>query len=262
MAELSPMLVRGRTLQVVDFGGDGPPVLALHGHFGRARMWAAIAGELDGRHRVIALEQRAHGRSDRGPVSPDDYRDDVGAVLAELGPMPVVGHSMGGIVAFRAAARYPGLVTALVVIDSPVRNQPPEVPRPVLDVSGWPRRAPTLAALRAGIEAHGIPDAGYFLESAVEHRDGWGLLFDAEDMMASQRALVGDWWPDWLAATCPALLVHGADSFLLPTPMARDMAARRPGTTLRVFPGGHWVHDEHPGLVAAAIAEFLSSGTA
>lgn len=257
MPELLPVVVRGRTLHLIDFGGGGPPVLALHGHFGRARSWSGIARELAGRYRVIALEQRAHGRSDRGPVAPDEYRDDVGAVLAELGSMPVVGHSMGGIVAFRAAARYPGAVTAVVVIDSPVRNEPPEVAHPVLDVTGWPRRASSVAELRAGIEAHGIPDAGYFLESAVEHPDGWGLLFEAEDMMASQRALVGDWWPDWLSSTCPALLVHGADSFLLPTSMARAMTDRRSGAVLRVFPGGHWVHDEHPGPVAAAIAEFL-----
>ena len=122
--------------------------------------------------------------------------------------------------------------------------------------------APVLAlhGLRRGIEAHGIPDAGYFLESAVEHDDGWGLLFDTDAMMESQEALIGDWWADWLGSDCPALLVHGLDSFVLPTSMARETARRRPGTVLRELPGrGHWAHDDDPDAFAGAVRGFLAA---
>ena len=101
---------------------------------------------------------------------------------------------------------------------------------------------------------------GYFLDSAVEYSDGWGFLFGYEDMMRSQEALIGDWWSDWLASTCPALLVHGLDSFVLPTAMARQMAARRPVTELREFSGcGHWVHDDDPDGFASAVRGFLNT---
>lgn len=100
------------------------------------------------------------------------------------------------------------------------------------------------------------------MESAVEHPDGWGFLFDYADMMSSQQALVGDWWPDWLGSHCPALLVHGTDSFILSTAMARGMAERRPNTVLRELPGcGHWVHDDDPDGFAEAVRDFLAAVT-
>ncbi|PRX98883.1 alpha/beta fold hydrolase [Allonocardiopsis opalescens] len=253
--------VRGLRLAYLDHGGPGTPLLVLHGHFGRARHLAYLGGALAPGHRVIALEQRAHGRSGRdGDLSPDAYVADAAAFLRGLGtgPAVVLGHSMGGVVAFRLAARYPELVSALVVEEGGACNRPPEVPHPVLDVRGWPRRAPTLRGLADAVRAQGVPDPAYFLESAAEFPDGWGFLFDYEDMVESQRLLVGDWWADWLGSSCPALLVHGADSSVLPTAVAREMARRRPATRLEVFEGcGHWVHDDDPSGFAAAVRRFL-----
>ncbi|MFI6738976.1 alpha/beta fold hydrolase [Nonomuraea sp. NPDC050451] len=256
--------VRGLRLAWIDFGGAGTPILALHGHFGRARTFATLAADLAPDYRVIALEQRAHGHSGRGDgdLSQDAYVADAAEFVRRLGlgPLIVLGHSMGGVTAFHLAARHPELVRALIVEEGGADNRPPHIPHPVLDVSDWPRRTATLAELRGRIEAYGIPDAGYFLESAVEHPDGWGLLFDYDDMMASQQALVGDWWAQWLGSACPALLVHGLDSFVLPTAMARQMAERRPNTVLRELPGcGHWVHDEDPTAFARAVREFLDT---
>ncbi|MFB7631129.1 alpha/beta fold hydrolase [Streptomyces sp. NPDC056149] len=262
---MQTMTVRGLRLAYADAGGPGEPVLALHGHFGRARQFAGLAASLAPEFRVIALEQRAHGQSDRDDdLTPDAYTADAAAFVRELGrgPLPVLGHSMGGVVGFRMAARHPELVRSLIVEEGGALNRRPEVAHPVLDVRDWPRRAPTLGELRRRVEARGIPDAGYFLESAVELPDGWGFLFDYEDMVRSQELLIGDWWPDWLGSTCPALLVHGLDSGILPTSMARDMAERRPNTILREFPHcGHWVHDDAPSEFASAVREFLTART-
>ncbi|MFC7330973.1 alpha/beta fold hydrolase [Marinactinospora rubrisoli] len=253
--------LRGRRFGYLDFGGDGPAVLALHGHFGRGRIFAGLADALRGRYRVIALDQRAHGTSDNGgDVRPEEYVADAAEFVQALGlaPVAVVGHSMGGAVGYLLAARHPELVHALAVVDMGAVTGEPEVAHPVLDVTGWPRRAPSRAALAAGIEAAGIPDPGYFMDSAVEFADGWGLLFDHGDMMRSQRALLGDYWAEWASGRQPALLLRGAASTILSASMARRMAGRRPGCELVEFPGcGHWLYADDPDAFARAVGGFL-----
>ena len=67
------LTLRGRHLAYFDAGGDGAPLLALHGHFGRARTFDRLAVALAPEWRVVALEQRGHGRS-----SPADEYDRAG----------------------------------------------------------------------------------------------------------------------------------------------------------------------------------------
>ncbi|NKY36474.1 alpha/beta hydrolase [Nocardia speluncae] len=246
-----------------DFGGSGIPVLALHGTFGRGRIFAGLARELAGVVRIIALDQRGHGRTDRREsYTCDDFVADAAAVVERLrlAPVVVLGHSRGGITAYQLAARHPELVAGLIIEDvGPVMRQP-EIADPVLPVRGWPAAAPTEADLAAALQARGIPDASYFLQSAVLAADGrCRFLFDWEDMMAVQLSGVGDWWADWLGSACPALVLRGEHSSMLPARLATRMAAQRPGTRLVDIAGaGHWVHDDAPRAMAAAISDFLA----
>ncbi|MEU3574699.1 alpha/beta hydrolase [Kitasatospora sp. NPDC036755] len=120
----------GRGFAYLDFGGDGRPVvLALHGHVGRGRSFAPPAAALAGRYRVVALDQRGHGLSDHGgEFTPGRYAADVAAFLdaLALAPVAVLGHSMGGAVAFHLALPRPDLVPALVVADMTTLNRGPE----------------------------------------------------------------------------------------------------------------------------------------
>ncbi|MFD4407338.1 alpha/beta fold hydrolase [Nocardia sp. NPDC058499] len=246
-----------------DFGGSGLPVLALHGTFGRGSIFAGLARELAGVARIIAPDQRGHGRTDRREsYTCADFVADAAAVLErlELAPVVVLGHSRGGITAYQLAARHPELVAGLIIEDvGPVMRQP-EIAHPVLPVQGWPATAPTEADLAAALQARGIPEAGYFLQSAVTTPDGrCRFLFDWEDMMAVQLSGVGDWWADWLGSACPALVVRGERSSMLPARLATRMAAQRPGARLVDIAGaGHWVHDDAPRAMAAAIRDFLA----
>ena len=106
----------GLDLAVVEFGGEGVPILLLHGLMGRATTWWPVAGWLTGHGRVLGLDARGHGRSDaRGPWTTDRMTADAAEVLAEVGPGVVVGHSMGGLHGLVAASARPELVRALVV---------------------------------------------------------------------------------------------------------------------------------------------------
>ncbi len=255
--------LNGRAHSVLDSGGDGPPLLALHGTFGRSDIFARLAADLAPDWRVIAPDQRGHGRSPRGgDFSRRAFVDDAAALAASLatGPVAVLGHSLGGLNAYQLAAHHPDLVRALVVVDNGAVTGPPEVPTPILDVRDWPRLAPSRQALTDHLAEAGIPVADYFLASAEPAPGGgWRYCFDLDDMMAVQRAGVGDWWRDWLGSSCPALLLRGEHSHLLSADHARDMVRRRTApTSLVEFPGcGHWLYEDDPVRFADTVREFL-----
>ncbi len=96
-----------------DTGGDGPPVLLVHGWmFPSDLNWLQSYRPLrDAGYRVLAMDLRGHGKSDKPHqrYAMQDFADDLAWMCQrlELAKPVVVGHSMGGIVVFDLAARYP-----------------------------------------------------------------------------------------------------------------------------------------------------------
>ncbi|WP_245930984.1 alpha/beta hydrolase [Actinokineospora auranticolor] len=251
----------GRRISYVDKGA-GSPLVALHGTFGRGAVFDRLAHDLGAAVRVLAPDQRGHGLSDPADdFSRAAFVADVARFIEALdvGPVALLGHSLGGVTAYQVAARHPHLVAALVIEDVGAVTDSSVVDTPVLDTRGWPRSAPTRAALAAALIDRGIPDPTYFLLSAVAENGQWRFLFDWEQMMAVQRAGAGSWWSDWTAATCPTLLLRATQSPFLPAPLADEMADRRPGTEVLTFPTGHWIHDDDPTGFATAVADFLDT---
>ena len=78
-------------------------------------------------------------------------------------------------------------------------------------------------------------------------------------MLASQNQLIGNHWHDWLATTCPAILVRGRQSRVTNPDEIEQMAQRRPNTTLATLDGGHVLHFEDPFAFNATIRGFLDS---
>ncbi|MFF2195823.1 alpha/beta fold hydrolase [Streptomyces sp. NPDC058157] len=253
-AARAALRVSGRRLSYLDSGGPGPLLLALHGHFGEARTFLPLIRQLPPDWRVVALDQRGHGHSDRPPdFSREGYVEDAAALLRHLGgpgPAVVLGHSLGGVNAYHLAFRHPGLVRALVVEDIGA-----EVDGDLSFCLTWPHRAPTRSAL---LDALG-GSAPHLTDAVREYGDGWGLAFRPQDMTASQHALNGDHWRAWLGSGCPALLIRGSRSGVLPAGHARAMAAARPRTRLVELPTGHTVHATDPERFAAAVRTFLDA---
>lgn len=108
----------------IERSGDGPPVLLLHGAAGSAATydWLPDLGRT-----VVRMDFRGHGRSGRADsYLLGDYVEDALSVLRELGPAPVAGHSLGGVVAWTLAQRVPELVTGIVMEDPPLLKGTPE----------------------------------------------------------------------------------------------------------------------------------------
>jgi len=98
--------------------GDGAPVLLLHGGMGHSNYWGHQIAALAGRHRVIALDSRGHGRSTLSPrrMSYPLLADDVVGVLdaLKIRRAAIVGWSDGGIVGLELAMRRPDRVDRLL----------------------------------------------------------------------------------------------------------------------------------------------------
>ncbi|HBJ29822.1 MAG TPA: alpha/beta hydrolase, partial [Dehalococcoidia bacterium] len=105
-------------MRYLDWGGDGAPVLALHGLASCAHWYDLVAPELSEKFRIIAPDQRGHGQTTQAPTGYDwqTLASDVAGLMSHLGinEYPVLGHSWGGNVAINLAANYPDRVSALV----------------------------------------------------------------------------------------------------------------------------------------------------
>ena len=112
-------------LSVRDHDGapGGTPVVCLHGLASNARWWDLVAPRLAPR-RVVAVDQRGHGHSDKpdGGYDFDTVVSDARGVARalELGPLVVAGHSWGASVALAWAAADPDTVRAVVCVDGGV----------------------------------------------------------------------------------------------------------------------------------------------
>jgi pimeloyl-ACP methyl ester carboxylesterase len=107
-------------------GSGGTPLVLLHGGYGLASLFDEFAGRAAADRQVIALELQGHGHTadvDRA-FTWDDFGDDVAALIAQLGlgPVDLLGGSLGGVVGLRCAIRHPEAVRKLVVVSAPFRR--------------------------------------------------------------------------------------------------------------------------------------------
>jgi 3-oxoadipate enol-lactonase len=191
-----------------------PWMVLLHALGDRADDWAAVAEHFAETHHVVAIDLRGHGRSDRpGEYTFELMRDDVFDVLDTLGARDLVlmGHSMGGTVAYLIAQSQPERVARLVIEDScppfPREHTPP----------ARPEDAATLEAL--GFDWEVVP--------AIS-----GQVNDP-----SRR-----WWPALAAITAPTLVVAGGATSHVPQELLVEVSQRIPDCTLVTIPAGHNIH--------------------
>lgn len=177
---------------------------------------------------------------------------DIAALLDHLKvtePVVLVGNSLGGTNAFVFAAKHPTRVRGMVVEEGP-----PEEHEPMDFVLAWRGLYPTREALEQKI---GERLAWSVAPSFRETAQGWNLAFDPADIAAMKKALIGDNWNDWLATTCPALVVRGTQSKVVDGEVLKSMAERRQNTQLLSLDAGHVTHHDDAEKFYAAVRRFI-----
>jgi esterase len=245
------------------FGGQGVPLLILHGLFGSSKNWASVGRYLAGYCRPFALDLRNHGQSPRSPShSLEDLVGDLEQWVREnlLEPPVLLGHSMGGLAAMGYALHHPSEVRALAIVDIAPRSYghgyEAEFRALRLDLSTFKSRGEVDRALAAL-----LPDerTRKFFQTSLEPGPmgfRWtvnGPALERSPLLRGQEpALEGRY-------EGPTLLVRGGNSPFVGEQDLTRMRELFPDLRVRTIAGAdHWVHASAPQAFREAIAAFLS----
>jgi len=267
----------GTTIHV-RVGGKGPAVLLLHGYGETGDMWVPMAAELAKDHTVVVPDLRGMGLSAKpatGYTKVIEAADMAGVLdTLKIGSADVVAHDIGNMVAYALAARYPGRVTKLVLIDAPVPGIGPweEVLRnPLL----WHFRfgGPDMERLVAGRERIYLDrfwnefsaTPARFTEAARVH---YAKLYAQPGAMHAGFSQFAAFDQDavdnraWLAGhgllPMPVLALGGEKSF--GPMMATVMRAGASNVTEGIVPdSGHWIMEENPAATVKLVRGFLDA---
>ncbi|GAA3486335.1 MULTISPECIES: alpha/beta fold hydrolase [Streptomyces] len=203
----------------------GAPVILLHGIGSSAASWEKTGQALGEEWRVYALDLRGHGESDW----PDEYdldlmKEDVLGFIeeAKIDRAGVVGHGMGGVVAYLLAQDHPDRVERLVLEETPA---PFDGAADVLPGSG-----------PVDYDENAVPEIQAQLASPPE-----------------------EWLERLGEIVAPTLIVTSGPESAMDVTDVPEMADRIPDCAQVTLPGGHWIHERNAQQFADRVSDFFSS---
>ena len=221
-------------------GSTPPRVVALHGWGRTGTDFSAIVAGLD----ALAIHLPGFGITPEPPTAwgSEDYADHVAAALSGFGPVVVAGHSFGGRVAVRLAAKYPARVSGLVLTGVPL-----------LRLGAAPRTAVGFRVARA------LARAGIVSQRRLERlRRRYGSV----DYLAVQgvmrdtlvRVIGEKYGADLAKLACPVRMVWGELDTAAPADAGRAASELVTGARFRQIPGARHLLE---GELAIAVREEL-----
>lgn len=246
-----------------DVSGSGDALLLIPGLGGAAAFWEQIVPLLAKRNRVVAMDHRGAGRSDRplASYSIEQIATDAVQVMdvLEIGCAHIVGHSTGGVIAQTLALDYPDRVNRLVISGSWARFDARmallfQARADVLERAGaavYQRLTHALGFPAAWIEGHGAQ-----LEAAIAAA---GVnLAPLEVALERIRMLARtDRSKDLARIAAPTLIIGAPDDPMVPFYQSEQLAAAIPGARLERIAGSHFFPRVQPDRFAAVVRDFL-----
>ncbi|MFF1451223.1 alpha/beta fold hydrolase [Streptomyces sp. NPDC058274] len=274
----------GEASVFVRYGGEGPPVLLLHGHPRTSATWHRVAPQLvDRGFTVVCPDLRGYGRS-RGPAPTADHTahskravaNDLVAVMRSLGHdrFALAGHDRGGPVALRLALDHPDLVSRAALLDClPISEHlsritarfatqwwhwfffaQPDIPERVInaDPDRWYHGDPEVMGRENHDEWRAATRNPEVVRAMLEDYRA-GLTVDRRDEEADRAAGV--------RIRCPALVLWSLrddleDLYGDPLKIWRDWA---PDLRGHGIDSGHHMAEQAPDELAAALGDFFAA---
>jgi haloacetate dehalogenase len=275
----------GDTDYLFALAGDGPPVVLLHGFPQTHYCWRAIIPALTVTHTVVAPDLRGYGGSRAGPGGPQgegftkrELASELVALMAAVGfeRFAVVGHDRGARVGYRMALDHPGHVERLAVLNViPTLDQFERMPdAPSLGYWPWfllaqPSPFPEQLITAAPEQLLRFVFDSWTLDASVIDEEAFAVYLDALSP-ATAASICADFRASfWLdrkhddddrragrRIDCPVLVVVGAEETQL-ADAAEIWSRWALEVRFETTPGGHFVPEEAPDVIAASLTGFL-----
>lgn len=243
--------------------GEGRPVVLVHGTATARSVWRETVEALGEGVRAISYDRRAYGDSGApepyGGTTVGEQADDLAELVETLGARGAVlcGHELGALACLDAAARHPGLIAAVVLIEPPMLWLSAAGTDAVGDlreaVASAARDDGAAGAVRAYLEAVGGERVSDLLgperteASLASPRAFAADLAAAASWSAGRRELA--------AIDTPVTLVSGTRSSPVRQEATRALSELLPNARLVELDSGHFAHLEAPGDVARELLD-------
>jgi pimeloyl-ACP methyl ester carboxylesterase len=257
----------------LEAGSSGPVVMLVHSSVSGARQWRRLMDDLKGDFHIRAVNLFGYGKTPPWSTGTTQSLDDQArlveaALPANADEVYLVGHSFGGSVAMKTAARLPGRVTKLVLLETN--------PFYLLAQSGRTDAFAEAMEMRNCIKKFGA--LGEWATAAEKFADYWGGAGSWQDMSSERRAAFAEAlkpnffeWDAVMNETTPVeqwaallprttLLVCDPGTVLPIREIAAVLRRSCPGWTYMEVPGpGHMAPLTRPDLINPLVRSFLSA---
>lgn len=218
--------------------GEGFPMVLLHGNGEDGQYFKHQMEFLKNHYRVIAVDTRGHGKSERGiaPFTIKQFADDLYHLLQEMNIKSIIllGFSDGGNVAIAFALKYQHMLKSMILNGANL----------------------TPAGVKRQVQLPII--AGYRIVSAI-------AALDKKQASIAKRELLGlmviqpDFKPEMLQKITIPVLVLVGDRDMIKADHSRMIANSLTDGTLKVIRGNHFIASQSPNIFNQAVLEFLES---
>lgn len=260
----------GVKIRYLDNGGTGPALICLHGTSMTAHAWGHLGASLKDAYRVIAVDMRGHGASDR-PNTTYTIAELAGDIarLAEklnLKDITLIGSSVGNQVAVSFAAANPDRVAGMILSDPSFFVSDTEIVKYLRSHHtrrrNYPTRAEAEAFARALPQRAGLSDQMHRLAMEGDFRqeaDGsWSWAYDLLAITKLFFNLSTDQAADIAAIKVPVLVLNADRSNVLSGNQAEQLTRAFPNARLEVVAdSNHTIWGDQPVVLASQARAFL-----
>ena len=245
----------GVHLRYLDIGSGEPALVFIHGWCCNQSMWGDQIEAFAPAHRIIAVDLRGHGESDKPDqdYTIDQFAGDMAWLIREIGlDRPVlIGHSMGGVTALKLVREHPNIARAAVFVDAGIMPIPEEI-RPLIGQTIEALKSPAYREVAANV----VKQFLFREESPADLRENVAASMATAPQRVMHTAIASTLSEEnYPPGPVPVLSLFVKAATLQAT--EEQLKERYPGMEVASVDAGHFIQLEKPAELNTLISDFL-----